>query len=250
MKLFVDVGNTFMKWRMREGDRVRQGSRAHERDWPALARELSSVATEVPREIHIASVAGPEGDRLLRERLTERFGREPAFYYSEAQACGVRNAYSQARRLGVDRWLAVIEAWHRHGEAIVIDCGSAVTVDAVAGARHLGGYIVPGLAMLRGGLLQNTADVHVSAVRTPSLAPGSSTTEGVENGILLMSVAFITRAVVELRRSLPDTCSVLLTGGDAPALMPWLDEAPVHVPDLVLDGLERRVTAGLYAGGE
>ena len=250
MKLYVDVGNTFMKWRLREGEQVRQGSHAHERDWLAVARALAATTDVPPAEVHIASVAGPEGDRLLKERLAESFGLAPAFHYSESRACGVLNAYSQPRRLGVDRWLAVIEAWHRYGPAVVIDCGSAVTVDAVADARHLGGYIAPGLAMLRGGLLQNTADVHVSAVPEPSLAPGSSTTEGVEHGILVMSVAFITRAVVELRQSLPDTCCVLLTGGDAPALLSWLDEAPVHVPDLVLDGLERRVAAGSHAGDE
>ncbi len=241
MKLFVDVGNTSMKWRLRDGTGCHQGSFTHDRDWSGVVSELARVAPASVNEVHVASVAGSEGDQLLEGELLRQLGITPRFHYSEASAGGVRNAYENPRRLGVDRWLAVLEAWHRHGPSVVIDCGSAMTIDAVAQGRHLGGYIVPGLAMLRGSLLQNTADVHLSSALPASLEPGSSTTEGVEHGILLMSVAFASRAVVELRRGLPDTCSVLLTGGDASRLESWLGDEVTLEPDLVLDGLERRV---------
>lgn len=240
MKLFVDVGNTSMKWRLRDDTECRQGTFTHDRDWSGVVGELARVAPAAVGEVHVASVAGAEGDGLLSAELARQLGVMPGFHYSEASACGVCNAYDNPRRLGVDRWLAVLEAWHRYGPSVVIDCGSAMTIDAVAGHRHLGGYIVPGLAMLRGSLLQNTADVHLSSARYAALSPGSSTTEGVEHGILLMSVAFASRAVVELRKGLPDTCSVLLTGGDASRLESWLGDEVILVPDLVLDGLERR----------
>lgn len=240
MKLFVDVGNTAMKWRLRDVDRRRQGGYAHDRDWTGVARVLAEVAASRVESLVVASVAGQQGDTLLREVLERELNIAPRFVYSSASACGVRNAYREPRRLGVDRWLALIEAWHRAGPAIIIDCGSALTIDAVdADGVHLGGYIVPGLGMLRRSLLQNTADVHLAGPLPPALGPGCSTTEGVEFGILRMTVAFVTDAVVELRKVLPDTCSVFLTGGDAPVIEPFLPMAITMEPDLVLDGLER-----------
>lgn len=240
MKLFVDVGNTAMKWRLRDADTLHQGGYAHDRDWVGVADILAEVCVRPLNELLVASVAGSEGDKVLRELLEKQLGVTPGFVYSSAFACGVSNAYQEPRRLGVDRWLATIEAWSRDGAAIVVDCGSALTIDSVnSEGAHQGGYIVPGLGMLRRSLLQNTADVHLAGPLPPALGPGKSTTEGVEFGVLRMTVAFITDAVVELRKALPDTCSVFLTGGDARVVERFLPMTVKMEPDLVLDGLER-----------
>lgn len=243
MRLLLDIGNTAMKWRCRDGDQVQQGDAVHGRDWLQLVRSEAIPWSEVSR-IDVASVAGRDADQQLARAIASRTPVTPAFYYSCAADCGVRNAYQEPARLGVDRWLAVIEAWHRYGPAIIVDFGSALTLDAVDSAGlHRGGYIVPGLGMLERSLIQGTGSVRVSAEPAPdSLAPGCSTSEGVRHGILRMTVAFVTDAVVALREGLPDTAPVLLTGGDAArvaALLPWRAEL---APDLVLDGLER-VTA-------
>ncbi|WP_156497145.1 type III pantothenate kinase, partial [Alcanivorax sp. HI0083] len=138
-----------------------------------------------------------------------------------------------------DRWVAMIEGVQRYGASIIIDCGSALTIDAVdARGVFLGGYIVPGLGMLRGALLRDTSDVHIEP-GTAQLQLGQSTGECVHNGLLRMSVAFVTDVVVELRQVLDDTCKVLVTGGDAPELIGSFAFAFEHAPDLVLDGLER-----------
>ena len=133
----------------------------------------------------------------------------------------------------------MVECYQRYGAGIIVDCGSALTIDAVdASGRFLGGYIVPGLGMLRGALLRDTADVHVGA-GDAELGLGKSTGECVHNGLLRMSVAFVTEVVLELQQVLDDTCNVLITGGDAPALLGSFAFDCTHVPDLVLDGLER-----------
>ncbi|MFP1684166.1 type III pantothenate kinase [Alloalcanivorax sp. C16-1] len=237
MKLFVDVGNTALKWRRRDGDRVAQGGEVHARDWvKALDAPLASPA---PESVWVASVAGPEADRRIADLVRERTGCEPQFYYSREHDFGVRNCYPEARRLGADRWVALVECWQRFGAGIVIDCGSALTIDAVDGeGDFLGGYIVPGLGMLRNALLRDTADVHVEQA-SARLGLGRSTGECVHNGLLRMSVAFVTDVVVELRERLPDTCKVLVTGGDADELSASFSFEFLHLPDLVLDGLER-----------
>ena len=238
MKLFVDVGNTALKWRQRDGERILQGGRPHGRDWPA-ALEAPLAPGYNLEAVWIASVAGPEADQRITELVRARTGQAPRFYYSQERDFGVSSCYPEPRRLGVDRWVALVECWQRFGAGIIIDCGSALTIDAVDGeGAFLGGYIVPGLGMLRNALLRDTADVHVERAR-PQLGLGRSTGECVHNGLLRMSVAFVTDVVVELRERLPDTCKVLVTGGDADELSSAFSFEFLHLPDLVLDGLER-----------
>ena len=241
--LFLDMGNTALKWRYQADGVVRQGDAVHRRDWSCLGR-IEGIDWGRLERIEVASVAGREADPVLADAIAALAPVSPRFYYSRARDAGVVNAYREPQRLGVDRWLAVIEAWHLYGAAIIVDCGSALTLDAVTPeGEHVGGYIVPGLSMLERSLVQGTGSVRVDGVcLEDSLAPGRSTSDGVRNGIMRMTVAFITDAVVALRQGLPDTAPVLLTGGDAARVARVLPITTELAPDLVLDGLER-VTA-------
>ena len=91
----------------------------------------------------------------------ETIGRPPEFASSTDTAAGVRNGYSNPAQLGVDRWLAVIGAFHRHRDACcVVDAGTALTIDGVdATGQHLGGFIVPGPRLMVESLLTGTSDL-------------------------------------------------------------------------------------------
>ena len=247
MKLFLDVGNTAAKWRLRRGEERREGGNQHLRDWEQLSSQLTRVVGDAELEsLHVASVAGLEADAVLAAELSATLGMPPNFYYSPAADGGITNCYAEPARLGVDRWLAMVDAWHRtEGAAIVVDCGSALTIDLVdSTGQHRGGYIVPGLRMLESGLLAKTASVRFHEAQAwTSLAPGESTVACVHNGTMRMTVAFITETVVALQNLVQDTCPVFVTGGDAMDVMAWLPDGFCHLPDMVLDGLER-VTAG------
>lgn len=241
MTLVLDIGNTVLKWRVHHEGGTTQGDCLHDRRWCDVVETLKVNWGESVDRIWVASVAGRAADAELAALLEKVFGTRPAFYYSRDEDGGITNAYSESRRLGVDRWLAMLEAWNRVGDAVIVDCGSALTLDAVdASGMHQGGYIVPGLGMLRQSLAAGTAEVQV-AEDDPAraLAPGRNTAEGVRHGILRMTVAFIRDGVVELRRGLADTCRVFLTGGDAHYIAPLLDLEAEVAPELVLDGLER-----------
>lgn len=240
MVLYLDVGNTALKWRCYHDGKTLQGGGVHGRDWVEQIRVLAAALEAAPDRIIIGSVAGKETDRVLREEVLAVLKCEPEFYYSPQSWKGLVNAYEEPSRLGVDRWLAVVEAWHRSGAAIVIDCGSAITLDVISReGRHGGGYIVPGMKMLEHSLSVGTGSVRAEAGRKKDFAPGASTPECVHNGILLMCVAFVTDALVALQNTLQDTCSIYMTGGDASALQPFLTAQVDVVPDMVLDGLER-----------
>ena len=241
MTLVLDVGNTALKWRVHHEQGRTQGDCLHHRRWREVVEGLRLDWNESVDRVWVASVAGRAADAELAGLLETAFGVRPDFYYSQERDEGITNAYSEPRRLGVDRWLAMLEAWHRVGDAVIVDCGSALTLDAVASSgTHQGGYIVPGLGMLRESLAAGTAEVQVGDEDPArAMAAGRSTAEGVRHGILRMTVAFIRDGVVELRRGLADTCRVFLTGGDAHHIAPLLDLEAELAPELVLDGLER-----------
>jgi type III pantothenate kinase len=240
--LYLDVGNTACKWRLRNGMAKQEGRIVHQGSWERMLALLPQVK---PDRLYVASVAGKQADAQLASVLSERLGRVADFHYTQARCLGVTCAYETPARLGVDRWLGVIEAHARYGGAIVVDSGSALTIDAVTSmGQHVGGYIVPGLALMRQSLKLGTADIQMEGGVPPGMEPGRSTTTAVEHGILRMTVAFITDAVVALRKQLADTCITAVTGGDAGHLLPRLDETALgttihYHADLVLDGLER-----------
>lgn len=239
--LLLDIGNTAAKWRWYDGETRHQGEAVHGRNWSTLVAALALPLQGAAR-IEVASVAGVSADTDIQQKLGEVTSVTPVFYYSPAADAGVRNAYQQPARLGVDRWLAIVESWHRCGASIIVDCGSALTIDLVdQEGQHHGGYIVPGLGMMVNSLQQGTGSVRVDETLPPSLAPGCSTAAGVMHGALRMTCAFIDDAVVALRERVHDTCPIFLTGGDARMVLPFLRQQGELAPDLVLDGLERVV---------
>ena len=151
---------------------------------------------------------------------------------------GVSNAYTSPERLGADRWATLVAAHHLYpGPSCVVDCGTAVTIDAVAGTgEHLGGLILPGLTMMRQALVENTQGIGRVATGDVSLL-ARNTDDGVTAGTLYALVAALDRIVADVAAELDGEVALLLTGGDAGMLLPLLQDSWQHEPDLVLQGL-------------
>src|SRR3546814_17254315 len=91
----------------------------------------------------------------MREAVRSQLVQIPNFARSSAGWHGLRNAYREPERLGVDRWLAMIAAWHTHrGAACIANAGTALTVDVIdAQGQHLGGIIAAGRAEQQSAIL-------------------------------------------------------------------------------------------------
>ncbi|NTV09864.1 MAG: type III pantothenate kinase, partial [Zoogloea sp.] len=107
MKLFIDAGNTRIKWGVRaQGAWLAQGALAH-----AEAARLAELLP--PGAIDMAwgvNVAGPALAERLAGVLAGRGIAHPLWLSASAQALDVRNGYAQPGRLGADRWAALIGA--------------------------------------------------------------------------------------------------------------------------------------------
>lgn len=241
MILLVDIGNTALKWATCDEHGLAAGSRLllSGRNGVAelLAQEWSKL--ERPQRIVAASVrGGGAADELAA--WTEAFWQlQPEFVASQAAAFGVRNSYPDCERLGVDRWAVLVAARRRiEGFACIIDCGTAVTVDVMDGSgQHQGGLIVPGLDLMAKALQTNTR-VDLRSKCEPHTALFATDTESaVSGGTTYALVAFLDRVVADVAATTHQTPTVLITGGDAPRLLPLLSASCQHVPDLVLEGL-------------
>ncbi|MCF5295373.1 type III pantothenate kinase, partial [Pseudomonas syringae] len=155
---------------------------------------------------------------------------------------GVVNGYDDFERLGLDRWLAFVGAYHLVKRAcLVIDLGTAVTSDFVdAGGAHLGGFICTWTPLMRNHLRTHTRRLRyydTAAERAlVRLVPGRATAEAVERGCSLMLRGFALTQVEIARGYWGDDFAIFVTGGDAALVADVLPGARI-VPDLVFVGL-------------
>lgn len=146
--------------------------------------------------------------------------------------------------VGADRLLGAWTARELYGApAIVVDMGTATTLDAVdATGAFAGGAILPGPALAVAALTSGTAQLPAVPLRAPDHAIGRDTEEAIQSGVILGHVeavsGLIARLVAELVGAGTPRPTVVLTGGHAVA--PWATSVRNvdHIdPDLVLRGL-------------
>jgi type III pantothenate kinase len=246
----VDIGNARIKWaRVVDGRLACPGAAIH---IDALESAMAALADALPRRltrILASNVAGPETASSLAELARRRWGVELELVETEPETLGVRCAYRDPRRLGVDRWVAVVAAHvlaktggGRARPACVINAGSAYTFDAVdADGRHLGGLILAGPRIAAGALERSTRRIGPTAPakRIPAGLEllGRSTDEAVGHGALLGPAAAFDRAIRMVREALGASPVVYVAGGDGALLAGWLETEVELRADLVLEGL-------------
>ena len=238
MNLLLDIGHTRAKLGTEQGGRVRRKEAFPMADAEALRAALREARAQAEGLRAVSMLQGPAA-QMLHGRIEEAWGR-PVAWVDAAQACGeIRIHYTRPETFGADRLLAMQAAWRRAaGPCMVVDAGTAVTVDGVtADGEHCGGWILPGCGMLReavGGLL-GFGDI-------PEVEPGgmrhAGTAEAAEAGLRQMLAGGIDRMCAQLREGpLGAEAVAYMTGGDAERLSGWCRTELVCAPDLVLEGL-------------
>ena len=248
MILDVDIGNTRLKWR--------QGQQQGYLDTDGIDGKRLLQAWQqlhIPQRVRFVSVACAEINQQLIDFCRQHWGLTAEVAVSQAEQAGVRNSYRNFHTMGADRWLAMLAGFNRQPQGCcVVDCGSAVTVDYVdADGRHLGGYIAPGLRLMRKGLLSNTRQIHLPELSGQRFdtRPGTSTEEAVGHGIELMMAALAERVVRDSRALLGGQAALLVTGGDGQRFIEAAGQG-CWCPDLVLEGLAVALPEAAVVGGQ
>jgi type III pantothenate kinase len=239
MNLLVDLGNSRLKWAWQAPGGLDVQTRALR---GRGAQELYAEAWpggDAPARVLAACVTGETWQSALAAFARRRWRVEVEFARAQPEQLGVKNGYRDPQSLGADRWVALIAARALSaGNVCVVDCGTAVTLDALAAdGRHLGGAIFPGLSLLRESLARGTAAIGDRAGEAGGVL-AQATADAVAAGTLHGLAGAIAR-IVAGQETLAGPLSLILTGGDAGALQPLLRREARLVPDLVLQGLAR-----------
>ena len=146
--------------------------------------------------------------------------------------------------IGIDRLLGAVAANYirpRDRPAVVIDLGSAITVDVIsAQGTFRGGAILPGMQM-GGRALHVFTDrlPQISLPQEPPLSPvGRSTEEAIFSGIYWGTVGALRMLINEFRAEMSEPPITILTGGNAPLVAEALDGEIRCEPHLILAGIE------------
>jgi type III pantothenate kinase len=254
MNLLVDIGNSRCKWAV-QGGRGLQALQGVNYTTETLSKLLDVHWRRwgtAPDAVWVSNVAGMQVEGQVRQWVAAYWGCELRFAHTQAQACGVMNGYDNPQQLGVDRWLAMLAARQLSLDkaCLVADCGTAVTLDVLdQRGVHQGGWIVPGLQMMRSALQQNAHALQQIQQSNPlkplkkGFLPARDTQNGVLFGTLSAVVCLITQVWDSLSMNGKLPITVFLTGGAAPEVYPHLSMVCQHEPDLVLRGLAH------WAGG-
>lgn len=244
MNLLLDLGNTRLKWALADDRRWHaHGAIGWQEDVAAeLAREWSSLPA--PVAAYGASVVDAPREALVAASVAAAFGQSPRWLRTPVAACGVRNAYAEPQRLGIDRFLAMVAA-HVDGLApcVLAGVGTALTLDALAAdGTHLGGLIAPAPRLMQQSLLGATAQVRpIHPGRIVEAA--DNTADAVASGCWLAAAALIERFTRHMAPVLGGAPLLRLGGGDASALLPLLAQPGQIAHDSVLHGLAAWVAA-------
>jgi type III pantothenate kinase len=147
-------------------------------------------------------------------------------------------------QVGMDRLLnAVAGKWEggRSDCTIIVDAGTAVTVDWIddKGAFR-GGAIFPGVRLMSQALHTHTALLPLVDVNAPNPpVPGTNTKAAIHAGVF-WAVAGGIKALVRQMKGWADSprhAKVFLTGGDAPLLLPVMDQDISFWPQMTLEGI-------------
>ncbi len=242
-RLLIDVGNTRIKLALSEqGEFIdRDQFRWQESDLTQHFHQITSQ-WRTPSEVAVSNVAGPSVERLINTYCEKNWRVTPRFAKTQSECGGLMNVYPKPETLGIDRWLAMLGAWHPRRKAVcVIDCGSAVTIDRVNEAgQHLGGLIAPGLSLLTRALTENTHAL-IADENTVSQLLADNTQDAINSGCEHLFIDGLNGILERLEQAYEGKIEYIITGGDARLVQAKTALPLIYEPDLVLKGLELNV---------
>jgi len=230
-----DVGNSRLKYARLKPDGGLGEVSVSAHDGQALPPDWARALPSWMDAAEIALVAPAPIRAALLDGLVTR-ARRISLVSTQTHCAGVEIAYATPHKLGADRFLTLLAAHARgNGPWLVVGIGTALTVDLLdVDGRHLGGRIAASPTLMRQALNERAAQLPASGGAYVAFA--RDTEDALESGTLGTAIGLIEHSLRAARERLGRAPGLLLHGGGAQALLPWLPDAEL-VPSLVLEGL-------------
>ena len=239
MKLLLDLGNSRCKFAILDDNGVMDYGTQNYGPFGKLYTVKSLCDKQSLTKIVICSVLSDKMNKEIIDTLSNKDGKDVFFLAAKKNCFGVRLSYDEPSAMGVDRVAALIAVKEKYsGNSCVVDCGTAVTIDAINNnGIHQGGVILPGVRAMQNGLLDSTKIEHDN--RNVDFNIFATTTEHAIYAGCMSAVAGGIEYVVNKMASDYDVFDqIIFTGGDAEDLQDYVNQQVQIDSTLVLDGLK------------
>ena len=250
--LLIDIGNSRLKWAVAhsngdlQSDFVDQGASMNDSS-NQLAQFDQISKNQTIEKIICSSVISEDQALALKNHLKAILPQASWFQINGVSAIEyLGSQYDQAKQLGTDRRAMALGAHQMFPSKniLVVSAGTATTIDLITPTHHMGGWILPGMALMTDALNLNTAQLPKVATdqERSSSSIGTNTNDAIYQGILASHLGAISIAQEYAKNQKIKLDLAILTGGNAKLLTSLLKEYSLSVPvhheeQLVLKGL-------------
>lgn len=229
MNILVDAGNSFVKLAMVDV----QGNIER-----LSLNEFIKLTVKVKQVVYSSVKDSTDLQQILTYCKEAQIPTQQAAVSSSFKelTCG----YELVDNLGIDRWLAVIGARMTNPEhnLIVVDAGTAITIDVCVGNSHLGGWISPGFKLMQDSIIEKAPGVFTQSTIEKEVF-GTSTPSALFHGCLFSLVGMIEKAFLLTEKMNNQAIKIIVTGGDAELICENLSQKSLINKDLVFVGLKQ-----------
>ncbi|MBI4289569.1 MAG: type III pantothenate kinase [Chloroflexi bacterium] len=246
MLLAIDIGNTNIVAGIFEGERIkatwRIATSVHRTadEYASILLNLLPRKGIIPEHVKSAILCSvvPPLEPTFEMMCRNYFGINPLIVGAGLKT-GTRIATDNPREVGADRVVNTVAAHHLYGgPLIVIDMGTATTIDAVSKeGDYLGGAIAPGIEIAAEALFTRTAKLPRVELQVPRRAIGRNTVASMQSGIVFGYIGLIEAIVARFRQELEQPARTIATGGYSQLLGQGTPCIDVVNMDLTLVGL-------------
>ncbi|MFC1624325.1 type III pantothenate kinase [Candidatus Omnitrophota bacterium] len=239
MLLAIDIGNTSIHNGIFKGKLLKEAFRipAHSKDLRAqYVKKLRPYLRKIECVIIVSVVPRvlKKLDGILRALIDGKI-----LVVGKDRDSGVKNLYKEPKALGQDRLVNARAAFELYGgESIIIDLGTAITIDVInKDKEYLGGAIAPGIEISLKALSEKAALLPEAAIKRPKTILGKKTKESMLSGAVYGFSSLCDGIVRRLKKRYCRKGKVILTGGASRIIGPYCETVEKIDPYLTLKGL-------------
>ena len=235
MNLIVDIGNTRAKIAVVDNREVVEQIVVED-----VTSDIIADVTHRHTAIHQAIVASTRANAAQVTKMIEEYVERVVVFNPATTPIPIGNSYHTPETLGADRLAAAVgvAALYPERDAMIVDFGTAITIDYVTGGVFRGGNISPGVTTRFRALADYTASLPLCTATEEVLEYGRTTREAIEQGVMRGVEQEIRGYVEDFLLKSCKNCTIF-TGGDAKYFVKRIKNAIFADCEPVIFGLNR-----------
>ena len=239
MKLLIDIGNTTSSFGLWGSSKLSMTTNIENKKLLFNAKKY--IKNDI-NEILFTSVISKLENEKIRDQLKKLFKCKIKQIKSTPNLLKIKNGYNQPAKLGDDRWATIVASFIFYKKPlIIIDCGTAVSIDIVnKKGRHMGGYILAGFdgykKSFKSAYHLKDTKINQSISLQKKTFP-KQTSEGITKGYLIMIISAIESLYNQIIKNEKVFPKILISGGYGKIISKNLSVKNNYERNLVLKSL-------------